>query len=480
VVRGDRRHGTGSFGRWFPVVLVLAILAGAVAAYRFDLGHRWLGTGEPDPDTEPAAVAPPSGLDLPDLVRPVPVANPVPQTGTLSPRKVRGAVDRYLRDRDLGRSVHAVVAGLADGPPVLSFGADPGLPASTTKLLTAAAALDVLGPDHVFETTVVRGGAGRIVLVGGGDPFLERRPASSDTWPRRADVVSLARRTAAALDELGRRRVRVGYDDSLFTGPAVNPHWRNDYVTDGVVSPITALWVDEGRDASGFGRVADPSAEAASEFARALERAGIKVQGQPSPKRARDGEPALARATSAPLAQVVERVLEVSDNEAAEVLARHVGLAVAGEGSSAAGTDAILRTLRGLGVRTANAKVYDGSGLSRKNRIDPDTLVDVLRLAASAQHPELRPTLTGLPVAGFTGSLAFRFADTPGAGRGRVRAKTGTLTGVSALAGVATDLDGVPMVFALVADRVRVLDTLDAREALDDLAAALGACHCSA
>ena len=479
MVRGDRRHGTGAVGRWFPVVLVLAILAGAVAAYRFDLGHRWLGTGEPDPDTEPAAVAPPSGLDLPSLSRPEPVANPLSPVGTLSPRKVRGAVDRYLRDRDLGRSVHAVVAGLADGPPVLSFGADPGMPASTTKLLTAAAALDVLGPDHVFETTVVRGGAGRIVLVGGGDPFLERRPVSSDTWPRRADVVSLARRTAAALEDQGRRRVRVGYDDSLFSGPADNPHWPNDYVADGVVSPITALWVDQGRDASGFGRVADPSAEAASAFARALERAGIKVVGRPSPERARGGSPVLARATGAPLAQVVEQVLDVSDNEAAEVLARHVGLEVAGEGSSAAGTDAILSTLRRLGVRTANAKVYDGSGLSRHNRIDPDTLVDVLRLAASAQHPELRSTVTGLPVAGFTGSLALRFADTPGAGRGRVWANTCTLTGVSALAGVATDLDGVPMVFALVADRVRLLDTLDAREALDDLAAALGACHCS-
>ncbi len=188
----------------------------------------------------------------------------------------------------------------------------------------------------------------------------------------------------------------------------------------------------------------------------------------------------LARATGAPLAQVVERVLEVSDNEGAEVLARHVGLAVAGKGSSAAGTDAVISTLRRLGVRTAGAEVYDGSGLSRKNRIDPDTLVDVLRLAASEDHPDLRSTVTGLPVAGFTGSLAFRFSEAPVPGRGRVRAKTGTLTGVSALAGVATDLDGVPMVFALVADRVRLRDTLDAQEALDDLAAALGACHCAA
>ena len=460
------------------MVLVLAILACAGAAYRFDLGHRWFGTGDPDPDTAPAAVEPPEGLELPALTRPAPVADPLPEAGTLSPEKVRRAVDRFLRDRDLGKSVHAVVAGM-DGPPALSFGADPGMPASTTKLLTATAALDTLGPDHTFETTVVGGGADRIVLVGGGDPFLARRPESSG-WPHGADIVSLARRTAAALDQRGRGKVRVGYDDSLFTGPAENPEWPRSYVPDGVVSPITALWVDEGVDASGFGRVADPSADAAAEFARALERSGIRVVGKPAPGRAGRGAPVLARATSAPLAQIVEQVLSVSDNEGAEVLARHVGLAVSGEGSSAAGADAVLSTLRRLGVRTDGATVYDGSGLSRKDRIDPDTLVDVLRVASSQNHPDLRPVVTGLPVAGFTGSLALRFDDAPVPGRGHVRAKTGTLTGVSALAGVATDLDGVPLVFALIADRVKLRDTLDARDALDDLAAALGSCHCAA
>lgn len=480
MARGDRRHDTGAFGRWFPVVLVLAILASAGAAYRFDLGHRWFGTGEPDPDTAPAAVEPPEGLELPALTRPAPVADPLHQGGALSPEKVRRAVDQFLRDRDLGKSVHAVVAGMGGGAPALSVGADPGMPASTTKLLTTTAALDTLGPDHTFETTVVGGGGDRIVLVGGGDPFLARRPDSSGGWPHGADILSLARRTAAALDHRGRGKVRVGYDDSLFTGPAENPEWRKSYVPDGVVSPITALWVDEGVDASGFGRVADPSAEAAAEFVRALERSGIRVTGTPVPERSHRGARVLARVTSAPLAQVVEQVLSVSDNEGAEVLARHVGLAVSGKGSSAAGTDAVLSTLRRLGVRTDGATVYDGSGLSRKDRIDPDTLVDVLRVASSRNHPDLRAVVTGLPVAGFTGSLAFRFDDAPAAGRGHVRAKTGTLTGVSALAGVATDLDGVPMVFALIADRVKLRDTLDARDDLDDLAAALGACHCAA
>ena len=475
----DGSHGSGAFWRWFPVALVLALLAGAGAAYQFDLGARWFGTGEPDPATDPAAVPPPQGVSLPAIAAPAAVAEPLTSAPRASAANVRTAVAPYLNDRDLGRRVHAVVADLDGGRPALSVGSDPAMPASTTKLLTTTAVLDALGPDHTFETTVRRDGPRGIVLVGGGDPFLARKPSGGGAWPARADIVTLAKETARALAGQDRQPVRLAYDDSLFSGPAENPHWRADYVPDGVVSPITALWVDEGRAASGFGRVADPAATAAEEFAAALSRAGIRVVGTPAPGRARPDARQLAGVTSAPLSQIAERVIEVSDNEGAEVLARHVGLATADEGSSAAGVSGIVDTLDRLGVRVAGAEVYDGSGLSRDNRIDPDTLVDVLRVASSDEHPDLRATITGLPVAGFTGSLTYRFADTPVPGRGRVRAKTGTLTGVSSLAGVVTDLDGVPMAFAIMADRVRLPNTLDAREAADDFAAALGSCHCA-
>ena len=128
-------------------------------------------------------------------------------------------------------------------------------------------------------------------------------------------------------------------------------------------------------------------------------------------------------------------MLEVSDNEGAEVLARHVGLAVADDGSFAGGAAGVRQTLAGLGVPLDGAVVHDGSGLSRANRLRTDTLIEVLRVAADPDHPELRAVLTGLPVGGFTGSLAVRFDDAVPAGVGRVRAKTGTLTGVRSLAG---------------------------------------------
>lgn len=473
--------------RWFPVVLVLLLLGGAGAAHRFDLGPRWFGWEGADPATNPAAVQPPEGLSLPEFSTPPPVAEEVSAgaSGAVSPDKVRRALGAGLRDRDLGRHVVAAVANLSGGSPVLERGQGMAVPASTMKLLTGTAALDALGPDHTFTTRVVAGrSASQVVLVGGGDPFLLSKPlppAVPDTIsPPRADVRTLARSTARALRKRGVTRVRIGYDDSLFTGPTASPEWPPNYLPDGVVAPITALHVDGGRPESGTGRVADPSRAAADAFAAALRRTGITVRGVAAPASAPTGATELAGVESAPLSQIVERVLEVSDNEAAEIVAHHVGVAAVGEGSFAGGNRGVVRTLRRLGVPLAKGKVYDGSGLSRNNRLAASTLLDVLRVAASPEHPELRAVLSGLPVAGFTGSLQYRFDEGAPQGRGRVRAKTGTLTGVTGLAGVVQDLDGNTMVFVLLADKVAEPDSLAAREALDGLAAALGACRCSA
>jgi D-alanyl-D-alanine carboxypeptidase/D-alanyl-D-alanine-endopeptidase (penicillin-binding protein 4) len=155
-----------------------------------------------------------------------------------------------------------------------------------------------------------------------------------------------------------------------------------------------------------------------------------------------------------------------------------VGLAERQEGSFEAGTAAVLDVVGRLGVPVAGDRLYDGSGLSRRNLLRADTLTGVLSLAESPEHPELRQVLTGLPVAGFTGSLQYRFDDGPAAARGRVRAKTGTLTGVHGLAGVADDRSGARMAFVVVADRVPVPKTLEARLLVDRIAGALGACTC--
>jgi D-alanyl-D-alanine carboxypeptidase/D-alanyl-D-alanine-endopeptidase (penicillin-binding protein 4) len=269
--------------------------------------------------------------------------------------------------------------------------------------------------------------------------------------------------------------VRLSYDDSLFSGPAVNPHWPATYVPD-VVTPITALWADEGIDPSGSGRVSDPAASAAQLFAVYLRKDGIRVAPAVRAAKAPTGAAELTRVTSPPVADIVERVLQNSDNEGAEVLAHQVGLATSGQGSYAGGVRGVTRTLRGLGIDLDQATIQDGSGLSRHDRLDAETLVQVLQLAASPDHPELRSVVTGLPVAAYDGSLGYRFGHSPG--RGLVRAKTGTLTGTSALAGLTTDRDGHVLVFALVSNHVRYAETLDTRAALDRLATALATCRC--
>lgn len=483
--------GAGWRRRVAVLVGVLLVAAGAGAAY-----WRLEPTvpGLPDlvaPGSGPSAPAPDSGssfageqgpsvlgIQPPTPAAPSAVAEPLERAdfGTVSRPSVRLALRKGLADPALGPHVVARVAELTNGRVVLASGAAPMVPASTQKLLTGTAVLGVLGPDHVFETRVVQGPGNKIVLVGGGDPFLARQPASGS--PARADLQTLATATAESLSRGS--RVRLRYDASLFTGPTASPRWEPDYLPDGVVSPISALWVDEGRKPTGFGRVEDPPAAAAAVFARALGRRGITVLGRPRPGRAPALDAELATVSSAPLAQIVEEVLLVSDNEAAEVLLRHIGLAQSLGGSFEGGVAGMRAVLGSLGVPLKGARLYDGSGLSRADRLDPATLIAVLRVAADPAHPELRAVLTGLPVGGATGSLTSRFAGAARPGSGMVRAKTGTLTGVSSLAGLATDRDGDTVVFVLVADRFRVENTLAVRAALDGLAADLAGCRCAA
>ncbi|MCW2736326.1 MAG: dacB [Nocardioides sp.] len=465
------------------MVLVLALLAAGVGAYRFEWGPRYLPGLAADPVTEPEAVLPPAGLDLPAWATPAPVAGADDASAPIVADKVSAAVTPDLADPDLGTHVVGAVTSLTPGSETWTSGDGRYLPASTTKLLTLGAALATLGPDQTFTTRAVRGERPReVVLVGGGDPLLASKPltvAEADsTYPARADVTSLALEAAAALGGTG--RVKVRFDDSLFTGPTDNPAWRRDYVPDDIVSPITALMVDSGIEPDGEARSDDPSLAAARAFAEALRATGLTVVGDPERVVVPPGAEELAAVESAPLGEIAERILDVSDNEGAEVVGHQVGLATSGTGSFEAGAAGVLGTLRGLGIDVTGDEVYDGSGLSRRNRVSTTTLLALLQHAAGPDGDPVRSLLTGMPVAGFTGSLTYRFAEGPAVARGLVRAKTGTLTGVHALAGIAVGRDGEPMAFVFAADRVQAEDKLDAQEAIDRAAAALAACRCSA
>jgi D-alanyl-D-alanine carboxypeptidase/D-alanyl-D-alanine-endopeptidase (penicillin-binding protein 4) len=236
--------------------------------------------------------------------------------------------------------------------------------------------------------------------------------------------------------------------------------------------------VDEARtDDSASGpvtRAADPAADAAGKFAGLLEAKGIKTT-TPGLSKATNGSQSLASVSSPPLSALIERMLTNSDNDIAEGMARQVALATGRPADFDGGAAAIDAELKKLGLPLSGAHFTDGSGLNRDDRLTADLLTALLVKAGDPAHPELRPILTGLPVAGFTGTLSDRYAD-DASGTGLVRAKTGTLTGVNTLAGTVVDADGRLLAFAFLAS-----DTTDpsaAQSALDRTASALAGCGC--
>ena len=482
--KGEKRHPVM---KGFAALLVVLLVAGGVAQWRYDVVDRVdlpfalpFGIGAADPRTEPAQVRPPGGLEL--ARQPIaPAVAPVALGAPADPARVRAAVSKVLASEDLGPHVAAVVTDLR-GRVLFRSGSGIFRPASTLKLLTSVAGLESLGPQTRFHTDVVRVG-NQLTLVGGGDPFLASTPAAAaGRYPSgRAALSTLAARTAASLRAAGVTRVRLSYDDSLFTGPGLNPAWPSTYFPEGVVPPISALWVDEAADPDGSGYLANPAAGAASAFATALKSRGVTVVGQPVRRTTPAAAARVARVLSPTVGQIVQRLVDVSDNNAAEVIARHVAIAEGQPATFTGGAAAVRDVLSGLGVDTTGLSTFDGSGLSRRDRLRPQTLADVLVLAASADHPQLRDVINGLSVSGFDGSLKARFAEAPAWSRGRVQAKTGTLSaaGTHSLAGIAVDRDGTPLVFAALTDRVKIEDTLAARADLDRFAALLSACSCA-
>jgi serine-type D-Ala-D-Ala carboxypeptidase/endopeptidase (penicillin-binding protein 4) len=355
----------------------------------------------------------------------------------------------------------------------------PEPPASTTKLLTAAAALTVLGPDYRLATTTRR--AGRTVyLVGGGDPTLLRSSTSfvSPTYPRPATLAELARRTVAALGRT--RSVRLRLDTSAWSGPTMALGWKPSYVTEGDVTPPSALELDEGRvdpDDEFAARTEDPAAQAGQAFAELLSNDGVHVLGAVTSGVAAASSTPLASVTSAPVAALVQRMLTVSDDDLAEALGRAVAsksqLPATFDGAAAA----VKTAVASLGVPTDGVSLHDTSGLSHADRISPEVLVGVLRAAVSPAHPQLRSIIEGLPVAGLTGTLALRFTDKPTArAAGVLRAKTGTLTGVNGLAGVVVDRSGRLLIFAFLTSQAPSPGLTV--PALDRLASGLVRCGC--
>lgn len=357
-----------------------------------------------------------------------------------------------------------------DGLAVSAKNADiPLRPASNVKLVVGAVALDVLGPDFRYRTEA-RGqldGAGVVqgdlVLVGGGDPAL------AEAWWGDTDVVRFPPTAITSIEALADQLVAAGV--TRITGDVVGDGTRYDAerfapgITDGVKAelealPISALMVNDMRTSpTTVGN--DPERAAAQVLLRLLEERGVVVEGEATAGVATAGTNAIASVESPPFPELLASMLTTSDNSAADMMVKEIGLARRGSGSWAAGLAEVLAVLSSWGVPVDDLVLSDGSGLSDDNRLTCAALLGVLQHGAADD-----PVGAGLPVAGSDdGTLADVLEGTEL--EGVLRAKTGTLgnndgvenkPGVKSLSGYVPVDGGGAIEFSLVLNGERIAD----------------------
>lgn len=464
---------------WTAALTVLVAGLAVFAVIAVLTFHRPSPSGEwaaPSPTAAPPLPTPPIVLDPVAATAPLPAAD-----------QVRAAMVEWLHAPELGERVSAEVVDLASGSSLFRHRADSAtIPASTVKLVTAVTVLAVRDPLERIATTAVAGAQpGEVVLVGGGDPTLAVDQVGAYPGAGRLDDLAAQVREALGAQEV----TKVIVDSTIFTGP-VHGRWDADIPHGGYVGPITGLAIDAGRlDPEQVkmpaARASEPDLAAGQAFAELLGVAPDTVERGEAPsasaaQTAAEGAAAagaeLGRVVSPSIQRLVEVMLLDSDNVIAEALARQVALARGEPASFEGGAAAMRKVLVDLGLPEAGVELADGSGLSRHNKIPASLLTALLSLAASPDQAELSGIFAGLPVAAWSGTLAKRF-DEPDAGAGVVRAKTGTLFGVHAIAGTVTTREGRSLGFAFLADEVPAAQEV-ARELLDQAATALATCGC--
>ncbi|GAA0606017.1 hypothetical protein GCM10010174_23570 [Kutzneria viridogrisea] len=466
-VPAQRRGGRKLVLLGFALVAVVALGAGAVFGGPTVLTA--LGLGGPSTTTVP----PPAPLAPTPQLRPATTGTAPTSDG------VKAALAGPASSPALGTLTGSVVDPTTGSTLWDSNSGTPLTPASAGKLLTTSAALLSLDPQTRFTTTVVAGSEpGTVVLVGGGDPTLSSLPVGKESvYPGAAhldDLVAQVRKAAGGPV----RKVLV--DTSRYTGDGMAPGWDSNDIAGGSWSPISPVMLDGGRSKpteQDPPRTPTPDLDAAKELAKRLGADPAQSAKGSAPS----GSAVLGSVSSAPLTDLVDNLLEISDNVLAEAVGREVARSAGDPASFSSGSQAVLKVLRDNKFDLTGVTMVDGSGLSTNDRVTSKLLSSILTVAAGPdggdpRTAKLRPLLNGLPVAGGTGTLASRYKDANSvAGKGLVRAKTGTLSNVNTLAGVVLDTEGRVLVFALMSNGSNI-DS--GRAALDVLAATLRGCGC--
>lgn len=444
---------------------VLAFVAAVVAAATFFTtgGHGSSGTHAPVPPPRPPVLKP--GV--------VPVAD---NAETPSPGALAAVLAPVVADPNLGRFGGRISDALT-GNQLWQLADDmPLVPASTNKVLTAAAALLTLDRQARISTRVVAGSPnaqGPVVLVGAGDPTLSAAPPDVPTWYRGAarigDLVEQIHRS-------GMTPTAVQVDISAFSGPTMAQGWDPADIDNGDIAPMEPVMIDCGRiqpTTVNSRRSKTPALDAGRELAKALglDPGAVTIGTAPS------GARQLAVVQSAPLVQRLGEMMDHSDNVLAESIGREVAAAINRPRSFAGAVDAVTNRLSTAHVDTTGATLVDSSGLSVDDRLTARTLDGTVQAAAGPDQPSLRALLDLLPIAGGSGTLADRFLDqaTNQGPAGWLRAKTGSLTAINSLVGVVTDRSGRVLTFAFVSNAAGP----NGRNAVDAVAARLWTCGCA-
>ncbi|WP_319454827.1 MULTISPECIES: D-alanyl-D-alanine carboxypeptidase/D-alanyl-D-alanine-endopeptidase [unclassified Mycobacterium] len=445
-------------------VAVLLAVAAVVAVAAF------VTSGGPSTSAaEPIAPQPPLATSAPGVAT---LAATAPKP---TPDRLAAVLAPFVADPNLGLLTGRITDALT-GAQLWAQGANvPMQPASVNKVLTTAAALLTLDRDATLDTTVLTDpdNPGLVILKGGGDPTLSAAAPGKPTWYRGAarisDLVQQVRDAGLAVTS-------VKVDVSAYSGPTMAPGWDPLDIKNGDIAPMESVMLDGGRTqpvSVESWRSDTPALDAGRALASALgvDPATVTLL-RTTPATAKQ----VAEVHSPPLIERLRQMMNESDNVMAESTGREVAAALDRPQSFDGAVQAVLGQLRSAGIDTSGATLVDSSGLSVDDRLTALTLDEVVNVAAGDDTPKLRPLVDLLPIAGGSGTLSNRYLDTDAgkAAAGFLRAKTGSLTGTNALAGIVTDASGRVLTFSLISNNAGPTG----RTSIDALAATLRSCGC--
>lgn len=365
-------------------------------------------------------------------------------TPVLSVRRAPAVLARDSNLAELATALQPLIAQLdsnsclavsIDGKPVAAVNETASLrPASNVKLITAAVALEVLGADYTYTTTVngslADGGVvnGDLVLVGGGDPLLSSAwwdgpnqkfpPFNVTSIEALADSIVAAGVTSITGSVVGDAS---RYDDEWYL-----PTWGDGLrFTEG--GPLSALLVNDSREASDRSSN-DPVVGAATVLTQLLQERNVAVAGSPGTGSA-NGAAEIAKVVSQPLPAILQEMLTTSDNNTAELVLKEIGLETGDAPTTVAGIAVVMQTLQSWGIPMDGVTLVDGSGLSDENRLTCAALLAVV------QHGSVDdPVGQGLPIGGQQGGTLYDAFQEGQPLSGIIRAKTGTLDNTDGIA----------------------------------------------